>query len=112
MKRRAIGSMANPFHISITESAEDDLKWFSAYVQRTIVDGIEIHLRQEPMLGTRRIVSMRPNAVAGWELRLGDYRVLYDVDDTTHTVTVEAIGEKRGNKLLIRGQEFTEHESH
>jgi hypothetical protein len=27
------------------------------------------------------------------------------------TVTVQAIGEKRGNRLLIQGQEFTEHES-
>jgi mRNA-degrading endonuclease RelE of RelBE toxin-antitoxin system len=104
--------MAEPFQINVTEGAEEDLKWFSVYVQRTIVDGIEIHLRHQPTLGSRKIVSMRPNPVASWELRLGDYRILYDVDDTTSTVTVEAIGEKRGNRLLIRGQEFTEHESH
>jgi mRNA-degrading endonuclease RelE of RelBE toxin-antitoxin system len=55
---------------------------------------------------------MQPNAVAGWELRLGDYRILYDVDDAARVVTVQVIGEKRGNRLIVQGKEFTEHESH
>jgi hypothetical protein len=33
-------------------------------------------------LGTRRLKPLRPNPVAGWELRFGDYRVLYDADET------------------------------
>ena len=104
--------MAQPFDINLNEGAQADLQWFTPYAQRIIVDGMEIHLRNQPTLGSRKIVSMRPNPVAGWELRLGDYRVLYDVDDTTHVVTVQAVGEKRGNALLIRGQEFTEHDSY
>jgi hypothetical protein len=55
---------------------------------------------------------MQPNPVAGWELRLGDYRILYDVNDSARVVTVQAVGEKRGNRLFIRGQEYTDHESH
>jgi hypothetical protein len=56
---------------------------------------------------------MEPNPVAGWELRLCDYRILYDVeDDAGRTVTVQLIGEKRGNRLIVQGEEFTEHESH
>ena len=104
--------MAEPFDINLTDGALADLSWFTAYAQRIIVDGIEVHLRYQSTLGNRRIIAMRPNPVAGWELRLGDYRILYDVDETARAVTVEAIGEKRGNRLLIRGQEFTEHESH
>lgn len=103
--------MAEPFQIVITESAEVDLQWFNAYAQRILLDGIEVHLRYQPAVGTRKIKSLRPNPVAGWELRLVDFRVLYDVDEARRTVTVQAIGEKRGNRLLIQGQEFTEHES-
>ena len=104
--------MAEPFNIDLTEGAQADLYWFAVYAQRVIVDGIEVHLRYQPTLGNRKIIAMRPNPVAGWELRLGDYRILYDVDETARAVNVQAIGEKRGNRLLIRGQEFTEHESH
>ncbi len=104
--------MAEPFTISLTEGAQADLHWITAYAQRIIVDGIEIHLRFQPTVGTRKVVTMRPNSVAAWELRLGDYRILYDVDETTRVVTIQVIGEKIGNRLTVQGQEYTEHESH
>jgi mRNA-degrading endonuclease RelE of RelBE toxin-antitoxin system len=105
-----VGEMAMPFDIRLTEGAQADLYWFMPYAQRIILDGIDVHLSYQPTLGSRKIITMRPNPVAGWELRLGDYRILYDVDDSARGVTIQAIGEKRGNRLLIRGQEFTEHE--
>jgi mRNA-degrading endonuclease RelE of RelBE toxin-antitoxin system len=104
--------MAEPFEINLTDGAQADLRWFATYAQRTIVEGIDVHLRYEPTAGSRKIIAMQPNPVAGWELRLGDYRVLYDVDDAARIVTVELIGEKRGNRLIVQGQEFSEHESH
>jgi hypothetical protein len=55
---------------------------------------------------------VRPNQIARWELRLGDYRVLYDVDEGERIVTVVAVGEKIGNQLFVQGQEYTDHESH
>lgn len=103
--------MAEPFEINLTEGAQADLRWFVTYAQRIIVDGIEIHLRYQPTAGSRKIIAMQPNPVAGWELRLGDYRILYDVDEAARIVTVEVIGEKRGNRLIVQGEEFTEHES-
>lgn len=104
--------MAEPYNIDLTAGAQADLNTFTAYAQRIILDGIEVHLRYQPTLGNRRIVPMRPNPVAGWELRLGDYRILYDVDDTARAVTIQVIGEKCGNRLVVQRQEFTEHESH
>ena len=104
--------MAEPFEINLTDGAQADLHWFATYAQRIIADGIEVHLRYQPTAGSRKIIAMQPNPVAGWELRLGDYRILYDVNDAGHIVTVQLIGEKRGNRLLVQGQEFTEHESH
>lgn len=55
---------------------------------------------------------MHPNPIAGWESRLGDYRVLYAVDEEQHIVKVQVVGEKVGNRLIGRGQEYTTHESH
>jgi mRNA-degrading endonuclease RelE of RelBE toxin-antitoxin system len=103
--------VAEPFQIYISESAEADLAWLSAYARRIILDGIEVHLRHEPTAGTRRIKPMRPNPVAGWELRLGDYRVMYDVDESNRAVSVQVVGEKQGNRLLVQGKEYHEHES-
>ncbi len=103
--------MAERFHINLAEGAEADLQWFSTYAQRIILDGLEVHLRYEPTLGTRRLKPLRPNPVAGWELRLGDYRALYDVDEANRLVTVQVIGEKHGKRLLVQGQEFQTHES-
>lgn len=103
--------MDEPFAINVTKGAEADLNWFKAYDRRIILAGLESHLRHQPTLSTRRLKPMRPNPVAGWELRLGDFRVLYDVDEVQRVVTVHVVGEKRGNRLLVQGQEFTTHES-
>ena len=103
--------MAEPFAINFTVGAEADLQWFSAYARRIILDGVELHLRHQPIVGTRRIKSLRSNPIAGWELRLGDFRVLYDVDESSQIVTIQVVGEKQGNRLLVQGQEYTSHES-
>ena len=103
--------MPKRFEIQITHGAEADLAWFKPFTRRVILDGIAVHLRHEPKTATRRVKAMRPNPVAERELRLGDYRVLYDVDEEDRTVTVQLVGEKRGNRLIVCGQEFSAHES-
>jgi mRNA-degrading endonuclease RelE of RelBE toxin-antitoxin system len=49
---------------------------------------------------------MEPNALADWELRIGDYRVFYDIDSAAATVKIKAIGYKEHNRLFIRGTEY------
>ena len=39
-------------------------------------------------------------------MRVGNFRVFYDVDAEKKVVKVEAIGEKRGNKVFIKGEEY------
>ena len=103
--------MSEPFAVHLTKGAETDLSSLTRYAQRLVIEGLEVHLRWLPTQSSRRIKAMRPNPVAGWELRLGDYRVLYDVNERQQTVTVQVIGEKIGNRLLVRGQEYKAHES-
>jgi mRNA-degrading endonuclease RelE of RelBE toxin-antitoxin system len=100
-----------PYTISLAGGAEGDLSLMTAYVRRIILDGLAAHLAYQPTLQSRRIKEMRPNPIAGWELRLGDYRVLYDVDQEERVVSVQVVGEKVGNRLIVRGEEYTDHES-
>ena len=39
--------------------------------------------------------SLKLSGREGWRIRVGDYRVLYDVDDKNQTVTVEHVGHQR-----------------
>jgi len=62
-------------------------------------------LRSEPTVETRNRKQMRPNNIAEWELRLGEFRVLYDVDEQVFIVDVQRIGEKKGNTFFFQGQQ-------
>ncbi len=44
---------------------------------------------------------MRPIPLTPWELRIGDYRVFYEIREGS--VRVLAIGHKGHNELFIRG---------
>ena len=68
--------------------------------------GIETQLRYAPTIETRNRKRLRPNDAAEWELRIGKYRVFYDVDDQVRIVKVEAIGYKDGNRLYLHGEEY------
>jgi len=39
--------------------------------------------------------SLKLSGREGWRIRVGDYRVLYDVDDKNQTVTVQHVGHRR-----------------
>jgi len=48
---------------------------------------------------------LRPNPLASWELRVGDLRVYYDVqEDPEQQVNVVAIGIKQRNRVSIAGE--------
>jgi mRNA interferase RelE/StbE len=32
---------------------------------------------------------------AGWRIRIGEYRVIYEIDDVQHTVTIVHVGHRR-----------------
>ncbi len=69
-------------------------------------EGIELHLsRNSPLEQTRNKFRLRRlSAYAEYELRLGEHRVFYRVRDGI--VDVVLIGEKRGDRLPIEGEEF------
>lgn len=54
--------------------------------------------------------TLRPIPTAQRKLRLrGCYRFLFNVDEESREVTIVLVGEKQGESLLVRGEEFTAH---
>ena len=70
----------------------------------------ERELAADPLAASRNMKTLRPNPVAHRELRLrGKYRVLFNVDREEAQVTIVLVGEKRGQSLIVRGEEFNAH---
>ena len=93
------------YKIEYTETAVHDLEWLRRNEQVIVLSAIESQLPHEPKVETRNRKRLRPNPVAEWELRVGAFRVLYDVDDTVRIVEVQRIGRKLGNRYAFGGQE-------
>lgn len=91
--------------IEYTKEAVADLQQLRKYEQNYILDDIDRQLRHQPTVGTRHRKRLRPNATAAWELRIGDFRVFYDVAEQVSIVEIKRIGEKRGTALFFRGQQ-------
>jgi mRNA-degrading endonuclease RelE of RelBE toxin-antitoxin system len=98
--------------VTLKESVIDDLRWFGKKDARLLLNEAEQRLSSDPLLKSRNMKTLRPNPVAERELRLfGKYRVLFNVDEESEEVTIILVGEKRGNSLIVQGEEFTGHES-
>jgi mRNA-degrading endonuclease RelE of RelBE toxin-antitoxin system len=93
------------FELRFSSSARRQLKRFNAARQVMIVNAIENQLSHEPLVETRNRKLLRPNPLAPWELRVGEIRVFYEVEQP-QTVTILAIGVKRGSRLYIDGEEI------
>ena len=65
-------------------------------------------LLYEPNIETRNRKRLGENELATWELRIGKYRVFYDVVilENSRLVRVKAIGHKEHNRLFIGGKEI------
>ena len=93
------------FEIRFAEGVEEDLRNIRIYYRNQILDAIEEQLAREPETRTKNrklLENLIPpwQAVAPiWELRVGEYRVLYDVSVTESVVYVRAVRRKpRGTK--------------
>jgi mRNA-degrading endonuclease RelE of RelBE toxin-antitoxin system len=94
------------FVLDYTDSALEDLAYFRKYEQTLIVDGVDRQLQYEPDKVTRNRKALDPNNLSQWELRIGIYRILYDIIANQRIVTIKAVGYKEHNKLFIRGKEY------
>ena len=95
------------FTVTLTENAFEDLKAYPKADQVLLLDAAQTQLSHEPTKPTRRRRQLQPNALSRWELRIGDYRMFYDVNAASQQVSVKSIGIKSHKTLFIRGREYT-----
>ena len=77
------------FEIEIVTEAETDLDGIQPFYRNQILDAIEQHLRHAPAhVGRARIKRLRSVISPAYRLRVGEYRVFYDVGEEQHMVTV------------------------
>lgn len=95
------------YEIIFEPDAVEHLQACSARDRKTILHQVEKQLSYEPGVETRNRKRLRPNPLAPWELRIGALRVFYDTYEEASCVRIVAMGRKRGNKLVIAGEEVS-----
>jgi mRNA-degrading endonuclease RelE of RelBE toxin-antitoxin system len=96
------------FNITITDDAESHLRSLSKREQRMVEAAILSRLVHQPETESRTVKRLRPNPLATYELRVGNIRVLYNVEG--REVILLVVGRKVGNMLVVKGQEFHGHQ--
>jgi len=95
------------FRFLLSPVAIEGLAELRKFDETRIRDALVEQLGHEPTKETRHRKRLRPNELAEWELRVGEYRVFYDVDEKESAVKVIAIGYKQRNKVVILGEEYS-----
>ena len=89
---------------------KDHLRTIDAKYYSMIRQELESQLSFDPDIETRNRKPLKRPGIfeSSWEIRFGPenrFRVFYKVDRANAEVHVLAIGEKRGNRIFIGGQE-------
>jgi mRNA-degrading endonuclease RelE of RelBE toxin-antitoxin system len=89
-----------PFSIEIVPSAVAELQEIAVFWRRQLAQTIDQQLVSQPLVATRnRKLLGAPRTSFDceppiWELRVGRYRIFYDVDEVARIVYVRAVRDK------------------
>ena len=93
--------------IEYSPEAAAHLRALTAHQRKTVLDSVDRQLTHLPTRETRNRKPMRPNQLAPWELRVGNLRVYYDVQEHPRPlVIVLAVGLKLRNRVRIGDEEI------
>jgi mRNA interferase RelE/StbE len=93
------------YDVRWTREAWEHRRSLSAGERRLADDGIARQLRHEPARPTRNRKPLRANPLASWALRIRDLRIFYEIVNDDGVVWIVALGRKRGNIVMIAGEE-------
>ncbi len=79
------------FEIVLERSAEKDLRRLSDEVHDRVVEGISTLASNPRPPGAKKLSGTTSN----WRIRVGDYRVLYEIADTVRIVRVYRVRHRR-----------------
>jgi mRNA interferase RelE/StbE len=73
--------------IEFTDDALRDYRGLQTHIRATIRDALEVHLRHQPNKASKsRIKSLRELSHPQYRLRVGEFRIYYDVDAGVVTI--------------------------
>ena len=81
-----------PYELHIERHAERDLKKLEAPLFTQIVTKIKELADNPHPQGSKKITGSQND----WRLRIGDYRVLYKIDNKTKTIKIMRVKHRRG----------------
>lgn len=80
---------SQPYEIRYAAEAVADLRAMRPFDRRIVLEGIELHLLHQPhFVSKSRIKLMAQPFWSQYRLRINDFRIYYDVDDSGRVVNV------------------------
>ncbi|MBI2927935.1 MAG: type II toxin-antitoxin system RelE/ParE family toxin [Verrucomicrobia bacterium] len=92
------------YEINFTEPALDDLEWLRKVDQKAVLEGVDRLLSHQPDLEAKNRKRLYEHPLASWEIRVGRFRVFYNLPEGVRIVEVVAVGWKDREQLYVRGK--------
>ena len=91
-----------PYAVKYSPETGEHIEALTARQRTIVLDAVDEQLQHEPTVETQNRKPMRANALAPWELRIGELRVYYEVQETPEReVQIRAVGVKERNQVRI-----------
>ena len=78
------------YQVNLPKTVQKQLNVLPQELKQRILKAL-VQLQDEP----RPANSLQMKGGQGFRLRIGDYRVLYDIDDISHIINLRRIGHRR-----------------
>lgn len=95
-----------PYVIEYSPPSREHLAALDARARARVLDEADAQLLHQPTVVTRNRKPFQPNPLARFELRIGELRVYYEVDEARRVVEIRAVGVKKRDRVFIGGEEI------
>jgi mRNA interferase RelE/StbE len=79
-----------PYHVRVKESAEKELEHLPTRIHDKIIN-ILLSLKENPFPRNSKKLYGRE----GWRIRIGDYRILYIIDESDKNIEVISVAHRK-----------------
>ncbi|MDA8104564.1 MAG: type II toxin-antitoxin system RelE/ParE family toxin [Nitrospiraceae bacterium] len=80
-----------PYELLIERRAEKDLKKLQVSLFTVVIEKIKSLSENSHPAGSRKLSGSQND----WRIRIGDYRVLYEIDNKTQTIKIMRVKHRR-----------------
>ena len=95
------------YRIVYADETSEHLQVLTARQRSIVFDSVDRQLSHQPNVETRNRKPMRENPLGSWELRIGNLRVYYHVEeDPEPIINILAVGIKRRNEIWVGGRKI------